>query len=72
MKKIKHTHKVKNEVGLQKVEERNKRFLVEKIIHTVEFANPYQNSVEKKPEMIETIENNYRIIRRVYQYLYFS
>ena len=69
-KKIKHTQKIKNSVGLQKTEERNKQFLVEKIIHAVEFANLYKNSVEKNPEIIETVESNYRIIRRVYQYLY--
>ena len=28
------------------------------------------NEVEKKPEIIETIESNYRIARRVYQQLY--
>ena len=55
---------------MQKIEERNKQFLVEKIIHAVEFANPYENSVEKKPEIIDTVESNYRIIRRVYQSLY--
>ena len=69
-KKNKHTERVKNSVGLQKIEERNKQFLVEKIIHAVEFANPYENSVEKKPEIIETVESNYRIIKRAYQYLY--
>ena len=69
-KKIKHTQKIKNSVGLRKIEERNKQFLVEKIIHAVEFANLYKNSVEKNPEIIETVESNYRIIRRVYQYLY--
>ena len=69
-KKIKHTQKIKNSVGLRKIEERNKQFLVEKIIHAVEFANLYKNSVEKKPEIIEMVESNYRIIRRVYQYLY--
>ena len=44
-KKIKHTQKIKNSVGMQKIEERNKQFLVEKIIHALEFANPYENSV---------------------------
>ena len=54
---------------MQKIEERNKQFLIEKIIHAVEFANPYENSVEKKPEILDMAESNYRIIRRVYQHL---
>ena len=41
---------------------------MEKVIHGVEFQNPYENSFEKKPKIIETVEKNYRIIRRVYQY----
>ena len=44
--------------------------MVEKIINAVEFANPYENSVETKPEIIDTVESNYRIMRRVYQSLY--
>ena len=42
---------------------------MEKIIHAVEFANPCENSVEKKLEVIETVESNYRI-RHVHQYLH--
>ena len=49
-KKNKHTQKIKNSVGLQKIEERNKRFVVEKIIHAVEFTNPYENSIKKPPQ----------------------
>ena len=45
---------------MQKVEEKSKQFLIEKIIHDAEFKNPYNN------EMIETVEHNYRIARRVY------
>ena len=51
---------------MKKIEERDMQFLVEKIIHSVEFSNPYENSIKKKPEIIETVESNYRIIRRVY------
>ena len=36
----------------------------------MEFSNAYENLIEKKKEIIETIESNYRIIRRVYQHLY--
>lgn len=57
-------------VGLQNVEEKSKQFLIEKIIHWVESGNPYLIVVEKKPEIIETIESNYRIAKRVYQQLY--
>ena len=34
------------------------------------FKNLYENSFEKKPKIIDTVESNYRIIRRVYQHLY--
>ena len=43
---------------------------MEKIIHAVEFKNPYGNSIEKRHEIIESVENNYKIIGRVYQHLY--
>ena len=67
---IKHILKIKDSISLKKIEERDKQFLVEKIIHDVEFQNPYENSIEKKLEIIETVEKNYKIIRRVYQYLF--
>ena len=71
---IKHTLKIKDSDGnfrkFQKIQEWDKQFLVEKIIHGVEFQNPYENSIEKKPEIIETVEINFKIIRRVYQYLF--
>ena len=69
-RKIKHTQKLKDCIGLKKIEERNKQFLVEKIIHSVEFQNPYTNSVEQKPEITDIVETNYKITRRVYQDLY--
>ena len=37
-----------NSVGIKKVEEKNKQFLIEKIIHGVEFENFYQSNPEKK------------------------
>ena len=43
---------------------------MEKIIHGVEFPNPHENSIEKNPEIIETIEKNYKTIKRVNQYLF--
>ena len=64
-REIKHTQKLKDSIGLKKIEERNEQFLVEKIIHSIEFQNPYTNSVEQKPEIIDTVETNYKIARRV-------
>ena len=54
---------------MQKIEEKSKQFLIEKIIHSVEFKNPYNIDIEKKPSIIETVESNYRVARRVYQQL---
>ena len=39
-RKIRHTRKFKYSVGMQEFEEKSKQFLVEKIIHGVEFKNP--------------------------------
>ena len=60
----------KDSIGLKKIEERDRQFHVVKIIHTVDFKNPYENYIEKKPEIIENVENNSKIIIRVYQHLY--
>ena len=35
--KIRHTRKFKDSIGMQKIEEKSKQFLIEKIIHGVEF-----------------------------------
>ena len=43
---------------------------MEKIIDAVEFKNPYENSIDKKPEIIKNVEKNFKIIIRVYQHLY--
>ena len=59
-------------VGMQKIEKKSKQFLIEKIIHSVEFENPYFNEIEKNPEIIETVKSYYRVARRVYQQLYFD
>ena len=56
-----------NTVGLQKVEEKNKQFLIEKIIHGIEFKNLYETDSENKPEILSTIEINYRIARSVFE-----
>lgn len=41
-------------VGLQRVEEKSKQFLTEKIIHGIEFENPCNISTKKNPEIIQT------------------
>ena len=68
--KLLHTRKMRDSVGLKKIEERNKQLLIEKIIHGIEFKNPYATNTEREPEIMSTIERNYRIARRVYQQLY--
>ena len=64
---IKNTLNVKDSISLKKIEERDRQFLVDKIIRAVEFKNLWENSIEKKPEIIDP---SYRIIRLVYQHLY--
>ena len=68
--KLLHTKKMLDTVGFQKVEQKNKQFLLEKIIHGIEFENIYATDSERKPETMSMIEGNYRIARRVYQQLY--
>ena len=53
-------------VGIKKIEEKNKQFLIEKVIHGIEFENLYATNSERKPEIMSTIERNYRIARRIY------
>ena len=64
--KLLHTRKMLDTVGLQKVEEKNKQFLIKKVILGVEFENAYRQ--EKKPEILKIIEGNYKVARRAYQY----
>ena len=54
----------------EKKVETERQFLIEKIIHSTEFRNPYKNSAEKNPEIIETVESNYKTSRRIYQALF--
>ena len=64
---IRYSSKVSNIVSLQKIEEKDKQFLIEKNIFEVEKKSPYAKETEKKPEIIIETEKNYRIYRRVYQ-----
>ena len=50
--------------------ETDTQFLVKKIIHSIEFNNLYETSIEKNPEIINMVESNYKISRRVYQSLF--
>ena len=67
---IRHTAKVQDSISLKTIEKRDRQFLVEKIIHSIEFNNPYENLIQKNPEIIDTVEKNYKILRRVYQSLF--
>ena len=63
---IRHTAKVKDSFGLKKIEDKDRQFLIEKIIHGIEFNSSYKISSEKKPNIIDTTEKIYKISRRVY------
>ena len=69
---IRHTSKVKDKIGLQKIEEKDKQFLIEKIIAEIEKKSQYTIETEKTPEIMLKIERNYRICSRVYQSLRFE
>ena len=69
---IRHTSKVRDEVGLQKIEENNRQFFIEKIIAKIESKKPYAIETEKEPEIMLEIEKNYKICRRVYQSLFYE
>ena len=66
---IRHTQKVRDEIGLQNTEEKDKQFLIEKIIAKTEIKNPYTIETEKEPKTMLEIEKIYRIYSRVYQTL---
>ena len=69
-RKIRHIQKLKDSVGLKKVEDRNNQFFLVKIIHSAEFQNPYMNLIKQKLGIVDVQENNYKIVRRVYQDLH--
>ena len=69
---IRCTSEVKDKIGLQKIEEKDKQFSIEKIIAEIEKKSPYITETEKKPEIMLEIEKNYGICRRVYQSLFFD
>ena len=69
---IRHTSKVRDEVGLQKVEQNNRQFFIEKSMTKIESKNPYAIETEKEPEIMLEIQKNYRVCRRVYQSLFYE
>ena len=46
--KLLHTRKMLDSEALEKLENKNKQFMIEKIIPGVEFENTYQSNSEKK------------------------
>ena len=65
--KLLHTKKVLDTVGVKKIEEKNKLFLIEKHIHCVKVTDLYSTNPERKPEILYRMEGNYKILRRVYE-----
>ena len=63
---------MKDSVALEKIEDKNNQFLVEKLIQGVEFRNAYEIRFETKPQAVETMESNYKVARRVYQQLFYD
>ena len=70
--KLLHTRVMKDSVALEKIADKNKQFLVEKLIQGVEFESGYENSLEKKPLDKEAMEGNYKVAGRVYQQLFYD
>lgn len=50
-RKIKHTQEIRDSIGLQKIEKIDQQLLIEKIIHSAEFKNPYENFIGKKKQL---------------------
>ena len=69
---IRHFSNVRSEIGLQKIEEKDKQFLIEKIIAKKEYENPYEIKTEKETEIMLEIEKNYTVCRRLYQALFYE
>ena len=55
---IQHTEKMKDSLRLKKIEERGRQVLVEKIMHSIEYSNPYQNPTEKKNRLLKLLKVN--------------
>ena len=55
--KLLHSRKMLDTVGMKKVEEKNKQFLLEKIIYGVEFENLYKSNSKKKKKNRNNVKN---------------
>ena len=62
---MRRTAKMKDDFSLEGIEGRDRHFLIEKLIHNIEFKDHYQNLTEKKSKIIETIKSNYNVNRCV-------
>ena len=51
--KLLHTKKMLDTVSVKKIEEKNKQFIIEKLIHSVEFEDLYAANPEKNPEILD-------------------
>ena len=69
---IRHTSKVRDKTGFQKIEEKDKQFLIENYIRKIENKNAYEIKTEKEPENMLEIEKNYRVCRCAYQALFYK
>ena len=49
---IRHTANTKDDFSLKATESRDRQFLIEKLIHNIEFKDHYANSARKKSEII--------------------
>ena len=48
--KLLHIRKMLDTVGVKKLEEKNKQFLIEKLIHSIEFEDLYATNPKKKKQ----------------------
>ena len=53
---IRHSLKGKDAVRLKKLEEKDRQFLIEKIIYGVEKENPYTIEIEKKQKLCSKLK----------------
>ena len=68
---LKKLWSVRDEIR-QKIEEKGKQLLIEKIVAKIENKNLYEMKTERKPETMLDIEKSYRVSRRLYQALFYE
>ena len=62
---IRHTSKVKDEIGLQKIEEKDKQFLIEKIMSNIEKKKTKKKKKKKKHPYKVEVEKNLDIMLEI-------